>query len=59
MPIYECNLFLCKECREKSGNGFTIAIRYSNTGGYSPVWEGRLCVHLTPEEILNYLRPKK
>lgn len=53
-PIVECDVLLCADCRKESGNGNYVRIRYSNSGGWSPKWEGRLCEHLTVEDAVAY-----
>ncbi len=40
------NVFLCKACRDSSGQGDFVRIKYTNTGGWSPRWEGRVCEHI-------------
>lgn len=52
--IVECDVLLCTRCKNLSGQGTPVLIRYSNSGGYSPKWEGRLCEHLTVADALAY-----
>lgn len=54
--VFEEKVLLCSECYKQSGLGIAVAIRYSNTGGWSPAWEGRLCSHLTPADALAYYK---
>ena len=49
------DVYLCSACASISGQGERVEIRYGNTGGYSPLWEGRYCEHLTPKEVLQYI----
>lgn len=50
--VFGVHVYLCASCLKSSGHGDFVKITYTNTGGYSPKWEGRLCEHLTVKDII-------
>lgn len=55
MHILENILFMCPDCEKDSGQGKFIRVTYTNSGGWSPVWEVRICEHLRINDVLMHL----
>lgn len=49
-------VYLCAGCERDSGAGRAVEIVRSSTGGWTPAWEGRLCRHLTAQQVLGWIR---
>ena len=47
-------MHMCEECDRKAGYGKFVRIRYTNTGGYHPDWEGYVCEHLSAKDALEH-----
>jgi hypothetical protein len=53
--LSEDTILMCQECRQRSGYGLPIEVVYTTSnGGWSPAWEGRVCLYVTREQILEH-----
>lgn len=52
LNLTEHELVLCDACRRDTGSGHNVLVTYGSAGGFSPIWEGRMCVHISAAQVL-------
>ena len=57
IDIIEDTILMCRDCWKSSGSGKEVPMTYGRFGdGWSPKWEGRVCLHITKADLEKYFR---